>query len=319
MKHTLKITLLLISMFLITQLIGLFVVGKYSPQTSQVIEETGEITNVTSFNLPYGMEPPQDIEPRSVGSIAISFAIVFAVAVLIMLLLMKFNADFLIRLWFFAVVALAIGIAVNSIIDYIPYSSVISLAVSIPLSFFKVFKRNLLVHNLTELIIYPGIAAIFVALVFSWTRAPVLAISVILILISLYDMYAVWHSGFMQRMAQYQIQNLRFFTGFFVPYIGEKQRQKLAKLAKSHPEKIKDKRIKASVAILGGGDVVFPIIFAGIILSTFGLFSALLITLGATLALAGLFWISEKGKFYPAMPFISVGCFIALGVVYLLR
>ena len=63
---------------------------------------------------------------------------------------------------------------------------------------------------------------------------------------------------------------------------------------------------------------MFPIILAGVVLNTLGFMQALIVAIGATLSLAYLFYISKKGKFYPAMPFISVGCLIALGVAYLL-
>jgi hypothetical protein len=118
----------------------------------------------------------------------------------------------------------------------------------------------------------------------------------------------------MQKMAKYQIKQLRIFTGFFIPYLSSGQKLKL----KDKAAKAKEKKIKVSVAILGGGDIVFPIILAGVILAQFGLAAAIIISLGATLALAALFYYSQKGKFYPAMPFISAGCFVALGIVYLL-
>lgn len=314
MKHSIKITLLLLGMFFFTQLIGLFVLSKYAPVTSQ-ISVNGNLTEVTSFNLPYGMDPPQDVQPKSTVDIAISFAIIFFIAVALMLFMMKYKADLLIKIWFFIVVILAIGITLNAFVKNVPYSSLFVLVLSIPLAFYKIFRRNILVHNITELIIYPGIASIFVALVFSWSKSPIFTVSVLLVLISLYDMYAVWHSGFMQRMAQYQIKNLKIFTGFFVPYLGKKEKEKIAKIQKS---KMKNIRTKISVAILGGGDIVFPIILAGVVLHTLGLLPALIISIGATLALAGLFWLSEKGKFYPAMPFISAGCFVALAIVYLI-
>jgi presenilin-like A22 family membrane protease len=317
MKHTVKITLILLLMFFITQLIGLFVINQYSPVIRQIVGEDGEVTDVTSYNLPYGMDPPEPIEQKGIWDLIISFVIVFSIAIFAMLLLMKYNADVLLRLWFFTVVTLAMGITINS--PFISYASfsMIAIVIAFPLAYFKIFKGNVIVHNLTELLIYPGIAAIFVALLFSWTNSPILAISVILILISLYDMYAVWHVGFMQKMAQYQIQKLKVFSGFFVPYASSKQKVAMAKAAKSKSKKLKDKKIKVSVAILGGGDVIFPLILAGIILSQLGLIQALIISTGATLALAGLFYLSKKGKFYPAMPFISAGCFVGLAVAYM--
>jgi presenilin-like A22 family membrane protease len=272
---------------------------------------------MTSNQLPYGMEPPPEIEPKSAWDLVFSFAVAFSIVVIVMLLLTKYKAETFLRIWFFVVVILALGITLNSVLLKIPYASVISLAISLPLAFYKIFRQNILVHNFTELLIYPGIGAIFVVMLMSWTDSPLLAIIIILILISLYDMYAVWHSGFMQKMAQYQIQKVKVFTGFFIPYIGKRQRQILAKVEKSKSKKQKDKKIKVGVAILGGGDVVFPIILAGIVLAVFGVAAAILVSLGATLALLTLFYLSEKGKFYPAMPFITIGCFIALGIVKL--
>ncbi len=302
MKHSWKITLLLLAMFFITQMFGIFVVGKYAIGANQ---------------LPYGMEPPPDVEQKSAWDLVFSFAVAFSIVVIIMLLLTKYKAETFLRFWFFFVVILAMGITINSLLLKIPYASLTSLVVAIPLAFYKIFRRNLVVHNITELLIYPGIGAIFVVMLMSWTNSTLLAIVVILILISLYDMHAVWHSGFMQKMAQYQIQKVKVFTGFFVPYIGRKQKQLLAKVEKYSSKKQKERKIKVGVAILGGGDVVFPIILAGVVLVTLGLIPALLVSIGATLALLTLFLLSEKGKFYPAMPFITIGCFVALGIARL--
>ena len=192
------------------------------------------------------------------------------------------------------------------------YSSSIALLIALPLAYLKVFKRNILVHNITELFIYPGIAAIFVPLLNIWT------IIILLIIISLYDMWAVWHSGVMQKMAKYQIKTLKIFSGFFIPYLGKKERELVnqAKLSKS--SKLKNKNIKVNLAILGGGDIIFPMILSGVVLRTLDWQHALLIPFGALLGLAYLFYSSEKGKFYPAMPFITIGCFIALAIVYLI-
>lgn len=318
MKHSIKITLLLLGMFFLTQLIGILVVSKYSPQTTQFANENGTLVNETTYNLPYGVNPPSQVEEKSTTNLIISFVIAFTVAILLMFVLMKYSAEFLIRSWFFIVVVLAIGITLNSFILKLPYSSIIALVIALPLAFFKIFKKNILVHNITELIIYPGIASIFVSLILTWTNHPIAAIAIIFLLISVYDIYAVWHSGFMQKMAQYQIKQLKLFTGFFVPYLGKKERELIKQATKSKSKKLKNKKIKVNVAILGGGDVVFPIIFAGVVLNQLGLISSLLISVGATLALAGLFYASEKGKFYPAMPFIAIGTFIGLAVAYLI-
>ena len=296
MKHSLKITALLIIMFFIAQMIGIAVM--ISNNEYQKLNQKEP--------LPDFIAPPKDMKPEvSLGTIIIAIAL----GVFLMLALMKFKAEIVLRIWFFLVVILAIAIALNSFfVWFVPMPFLIALLIALPLAVLKIFVRNIKIHNLTELLIYPGVASLFAPILNVW------AMAVLLVLISIYDIYAVWHAGFMQKMAKYQIKQLRIFTGFFIPYLSSGQKLKL----KDKAAKAKEKKIKVSVAILGGGDIVFPIILAGVILAQFGLDAAIIISLGATLALAALFYYSQKGKFYPAMPFISAGCFVALGIVYLL-
>ncbi len=307
MKHSLKITLILLAMFFLSQLVGLAVIHSYSPTISQTTDANGTIVNVTNYNLPYGMAPPQGTD-ANVNLISIVLAVI--IAALAMFFLMKFGANVFLRIWFLFVITLALGITINSLIQNVAYSSIIALIVALPFALIKVFQRNIIVHNITEVLIYPGIAAIFVPLLNVWT------VSLLLVLISLYDMYAVWHSGSMQKMAKYQIKQLKIFSGFFIPYLGRKEKDLVRNSRISKNKKVKN--LKVSVAILGGGDVVFPMILAGVVLNTLGLIPALMISIGATIALAVLFYFSEKGKFYPAMPFISIGCFIALALAYII-
>ncbi len=124
--------------------------------------------------------------------------------------------------------------------------------------------------------------------------------------------WAVWKAGFMQKMAKFQINELKFFAGFFIPYADKKTREKLKQWKKLSKKQQAKKKIKVNLAILGGGDVVFPIIMAGVVLKTLGLIPALFVTLVATIALFWLQLAAKKGKWYPAMPFITAGCFFGL-------
>ncbi|MEK6847439.1 MAG: presenilin family intramembrane aspartyl protease [Nanoarchaeota archaeon] len=307
MKHTAKITIILLSMFFITQLIGIYVANAYLPEIKQVVNQTtGEVTNETIYNLPYGLDPPKDIKPQES---VISIVIALAIAIVLMLLLMKLKAETFLRLWFTVVVILGIAITLNAFFIKIPNAALIAVILAVPLGILKIFHRNMIVHNLTELLIYPGIATVFIPILNVW------AVVVLLVIISAYDMYAVSHAGFMQKMAKFQIQKLKLFSGFFVPYM--KKEDRLA-LKKAKAQGLKTKKIKVNIAILGGGDVVFPILLAGVVLRAMGLWQALIISIGATIALAYLFYRSEKGKFYPAMPFISIGCLIGLVIAYLI-
>jgi len=123
----------------------------------------------------------------------------------------------------------------------------------------------------------------------------------------------------MQKMAKYQMNKLKVFSGFFVPYVSKNVKIKIKKWKKTlKKSELKKKRIKINVAILGGGDVVFPIITAGVMLKTLGLGSAILTVLGATVGLAGLLFFSKKKKFYPAMPFITGGILLGIALSYLI-
>jgi len=318
MKHNSKVTAILIGMFLLTQIIGLLVVYAYTPQIVSV-NVNGSIQNVTIDPLPAWFQQPAPESSYDSWRFLTSIFFAFAIAIAIIFLFSKYKLTGLLRAWFFIVVTLVTWLTIYAFEILAPFpiyenvALIIPTLIALPIAYFKIFKRNLIVHNLSELLIYPGIAAVFVPLLNIWT------IIVLLIAISLYDAWAVWHSGFMQKMANYQIKELKVFGGFFLPYLTKKQRLKLKKsraLAKKSNNKIKDKKMKVSLAILGGGDVVFPIITAGVVLRHIGLIPALIVTLSSVVALFWLFAIAKKGKFYPAMPFISAGLFVGIAIAY---
>jgi presenilin-like A22 family membrane protease len=273
-------------MFLLTQFIGLYVVDHYSPV--KVVE--GDIVNVSAPSLPFGLETPEVKKDSEFYIFLPSIILAFIIAMVLLFLLSKIKAEFILKLWFFVVVMIALGISLYAFLPPFKHITILILAIVLPLAFIKIYKRNFLVHNVTELFIYPGIAAIFVPILNMWT------IIALLIIISIYDMWAVWHSGIMQKMAKYQINKLKVFSGFFVPYISKKLRMKLKKMRKSQKGKKLQKKIKVNIAILGGGDIIFPIITAGVMLKTLGLVSALFVIAGATLGLGYLFFFAAKKK-----------------------
>lgn len=308
MKHKISITLLIVTLFFISQLVGIYVISSYLPKTTTIETSPGNYTNSTNYNLPYGLEPPQESNPSSA---LFSICISIAVAVCIIFLLMKVKAESFLRGWFFLVTILALGITINAFIIGFNYSSIIALILAIPLAFYKIFKKNVYIHNLTEVFIYPGIAAIFVPILNVWSAL------ILLGLISLYDMYAVWHAGFMQKMAKYHVEKVKIFPGLLIPYMNKDISKKLNSL-KNNKSKKKLNNIKIPVAILGGGDIVFPIILSGVMFVQYGLFVALSISFFSAIALALLLYFSKKGKSYPAMPFISLGALTGLILFYLI-
>ncbi len=332
MKHNIKITIILLSMFVLTQFIGIYVINS-DPFHITVAQTNGTTAVVTNPSLSW-IEPPKIQEESDFGAYLGSIIFAFIFAILILFLLTKFKIDFVLKIWFFSVIVIALFITLNAFFLKSPlgnlfsntlYFTIPALLVSLGLAFLKVFRRNFLVHNITELLIYPGIATIFVPILNLWS------VIILLFLISAYDIWAVWHSGIMQKMAKYQINKLKVFSGFFIPYISRKMRKELKKIKKS---KLKRRKMKVSLAILGGGDVVFPIITAGVVLMTqsikfpFGIFPnfmftggllpAIFVIAGATLGLASLLLFSEKKKFYPAMPFITGGILLGMILSYII-
>ncbi len=291
MKHNVKITLIILLMFLLTQFLGLFVINYYL--------QPGHV-------LPYSMGV-QDVPQESTWNV-LSIVIAFIFAIGIFFLFKKFKSKFVLKLWFFIVIVIALGLFFTALLDLPKGFAFLGLIFALPLALSKVYDGNIVSHNLSELMIYPGIAAVFVPILNFW------GIIILLVLISIYDMWAVWQSKIMQKMAKYQMDELKIFSGFLVPYLTKAQREKImAMKAKSK----KEKPMKVNMAVLGGGDVVFPIITAGVMLKLFNPYVSFFVIGGALLGLALLMSFSEKKKFYPAMPFITVGMFIGLLIAWI--
>jgi len=287
MKHTLKITLILVLLFFLSQVVGLAITNQYIDH-----EKTAE-TGVTAWEeLPYKMERPPVEESSSF--IYILIAVLLGTGLL--MLLIKFKKVNLWKFWFFISVVLCLTIALKPFMR-----QEIALAISLVLALFKVVKPNIFVHNITEVFIYGGLAAIFVPIMNLY------AVFMLLLLISGYDIYAVWKSKHMIKLAKFQTSS-RVFAGLSIPY----------KMPKKEHKKKAGRVEKIKTAILGGGDIAFPLIFAGVVMKSFGFLNSLIIPVFVSAALFVLLIKSKKNKFYPAMPFLSIGCLAGYGFVLLL-
>ncbi len=308
MKHKLSITLLLLAMFLATQFIGLYVVNQYAPKLAISVNETNQTEfTIEKNDLPFGLSIQDDDKPDFFG-IIFSFILAF----LVIFFLMKYKWKLIMRIWFFLVVAIALSISFYSLlIGRTEQAQIIALSAGFLFAVFKIYKPNVIIHNATELLIYPGIAAIFVEIL-----NPV-SIILLLVIISLYDMWAVWRSGIMQKMAKFQMEELNLFGGFLIPTMSKKVREKIDQIRQKYkgkeiPTNLKKRKFKVSLAILGGGDIIFPIITSGVFMRVYGLLPALFIIVGSFAGLTYLFAITKKGKAYPAMPYITAGIFLGL-------
>jgi len=303
MKHTLQVTLILIALFLLTQVVGLITVNKY------IEIEMVNGTKTIDHGATIIGEPPQ-IEDKTFTFVSIVIAILIGTGLLF--LLIKFRLGRLWKYWFLLSVWVTLSISFDVYI-----TTWVALILAAILAILKIYRKNTFVHNFTEIFIYTLIAIIILPFL------NLISASALLIAISLYDAYAVWKSKHMIKLAKFQTKN-KLFAGLYVPY---KSEIKIKKGALPVPKKIVKER-KAD-AILGGGDMAFPLLFSAAVMEHLilvnnitkigALLLCFIISLTSTIALLILFVKGHQERFYPAMPFISLGCFIGLGIIFLIR
>lgn len=307
MKHSISITFLLLFLFILAQINGLFVLQRYidigesaATGTTVLYQEEYDNANITA----------PVVENQSLSFIYVLTALFFGT--LLILLIIRYKQKKIWKTWFFLSVFITLIISLSPWLFFFFetfFSSlflyICTVLLSSILAYYKVFRQHVIIHNITEVFIYAGLAALLV---------PILnmkSVIIILLAVAAYDMYAVWKSKHMIAMAQFQTEQ-KVFAGLYIPYSAQqKDIPKKIKRSSVHPE-------KTTTAILGGGDIAFPLLFSGVVMKTTGTLSApLLVTLTTALSLAVLFYYGEKGKFYPAIPFIAVGCFVGYGLYML--
>ena len=267
MKHNKKVTAILLILFFLTQVIGLFIIDAYATTKTEVVEGA-QVKTIEYEDLPYDIERPNFKQETSF----LPMLIMVLVVTFFIMLIIKFNAEWLWKSWFFLSVLFCIIIAFTAFIPRI-----LAVILAALLAYLKVFRSNVFTQNISELFIYGGLAAVFVPVMSLWS------ITIFLIIISIYDFIAVYKTKHMIKMAKSHAK-LKIFPGLMIPY-GKK------------------------LAILGGGDMGLPLIFAGVVMKSYG-FLAFIIPIFTTLSLFFLLTKGEKNKFYPAMPLLTVGSFI---------
>jgi len=307
MKHTLKVTLALVVFFFLAQVVGLLIVNQYIDH-----KKTIEAKEIIYKPLPYNLERPQ-VKNQSYSFVYITIAIIFGT--ILVLLLIRFNKPNIWRFWFFATVWLTLSIAFASFINTIPAA-----ALALLVAVFKIYRPNILLQNISEIFIYGGLAAIFVPII------NVFGAFMLLIVISVYDFIAVFKTKHMVKLAEFQSSS-KIFAGLLIPYERGNLSIKSQMPPKTKTEKTANKKThKQSVAVLGGGDIGFTLIFAGVVMKTLmlqdtflvGFLKTLIIPVFVTIALFILLMKGQQNKFYPAMPVLSLGCFIGYLVVWLI-
>jgi presenilin-like A22 family membrane protease len=249
MKYSIFTIAIIMSLFLIGTIFGLYVNKQYLTK-----------------ELPYGIEPPQ-IEQKNSPWYVIG-AVLFATGLI--LLARKFRFEMLMKIWFYFAFTICVAVTLSAFVE-----GWIAFILAGLLVLLKFKEADLFVHNLVEILLYGGLVALFAPIFSMWS------VAVVLVMISVYDIIAVFVTKHMITLAKFQ-EKLGIFAGFLVEN-------------------------KNEVAILGGGDIAFTLLFAAVVLKSYGWFNALFVIYGAAIAITVLMIIGEKKKYYPAMPFVTAG------------
>ncbi len=291
MKHDFKITILIILLFLLAHVVGLWLL-----MNNFVVEvtESGEYIPVHEETV---MGPRPEMSGHETIFLILASLGFGTAAILIIIKLRRFIFW---KALFFIASFMSMYIALGVLL-----MPVTSLLLAFIIAVWKIKKPNIFVHNLSEILMYSGLAVMLVPmLTVEWA-------AILLLLISAYDAFAVYRSRHMVKIAK-ALTETGMFAGFFVPY----------KSSVDITGKNLDytcKKGRTTSAILGGGDVVFPLLFTGTVLErmiTIGFDKltaftyALIIPVGLSFLLLSFFVLAKKGKYYPAMPFLTAGCLI---------
>src|SRR3989344_4496620 len=136
MKHTLRITLLLVFLFLIAHFLGLIILNNYSAE-----------------ELPLGLEPPEVEENTSFIPVFIGILL----ATVFMLFIARFRGMMFWKVWFFITITLTLTIAFGAFL-----TQFIAILLAIAFALLRLFKNNVYIHNFSEMFIYGGLDYIFV-------------------------------------------------------------------------------------------------------------------------------------------------------------
>jgi presenilin-like A22 family membrane protease len=302
MKHDFQVTILLMLLFFSAQILGLVLLNLSIESVEQTEQGTIEVVYTE----------PVTGRPELEGQDSFTYTIfMILLGTVLLLLLIRFRLFKVWKAWFFLAVWGALSIALGVLLP-----QTIAVIIAVVLAYLKLYRPNVYIHNITEVFMYAGIA-VLIAPLFT-----VFWMLMLLIVISAYDAFAVWKSKHMITLAKAQA-NERMFAGLLVPYSSKTQNTS-TKIRSAMPKGIKMQKVKS--AILGGGDIAFPLLFAGSVMTGLiqsgmpkesALLISMIIPIFSGIALFLLLVKGKKDRFYPAMPFITAGCLIGYGIILL--
>jgi len=273
-----------LSLFVISNFLGILVALQFL--TTEIVEKPA-VANETPLSGVY-------------------FFGMLMIATGIMLLLYKLKANFLIKVWFF------IALFSTQFIFFSAFFNLIfAIAISVVLSVIRIFSKNLALRNLIYIFSFSGAGAFFGALM------GLIPSLILIIFLSIYDIVAVNFTKHMISLAKAGY-NTDTLMGFVYPKKSFKEKSKNKKAEKKEKGKIGE-----DMGLIGGGDIIVPMIFSIALLKVFGLFASISSIIFSALFLSILMIKMREGKVYPAIPAVCsgalVGFLVWLGISVLLQ
>ena len=255
------------AIYLLVQGIGLYISNTGPHGTKGIVDNVKEGTDL----------PPVVEKPEDPGSALQIFAYIL-VSTAVLLVLMKYKFDFIIKLIIYMGLFWGLGITLWGL------SGVAGALLAIPLFILAYWKRqNLTVINFLLIFSLPGIG--------SWMGASLAFIPSLILLIGLacYDLVAVFGTKHMVTLAEGAKGKLPLMFG--IP-IGDK------------------------ILGLGTGDLAIPLVFTVSVLRDYSLTQAIFTSLGGLVGMMALFLyiINKKDVVLPALPPITIGLLLGFGL-----
>ena len=213
----------------------------------------------------------------------------------LMLLLLKWNRKLLIKIWFNTAIILTVYIFFASFM-----SPMTALGPALAVFIVRVMAPGYGIRNIVDVFSYAGAGALF------GTMLGIVPALIFLIFLGIYDIISVFMTGHMIDLAVKTMEN-DSFMGIMLP-----EREDSSEVETDNMEERSEG--ETSVGMVGGGDVIGPMVLSVSLLKILPTASAVMTSFGSML---GLYFLMErKGEegFLPAIPFVAAGGVLGLAV-----
>ncbi len=225
--------------------------------------------------------------------------LMIGVATGLMLLLLKFKKNFLISAWFYSAIFLTMLVFFSVFV-----SAPLAIAITLTLFLTRYFTDELGLRNIIDMFSFAGAGALFGTMI---GFVPAL---IFLFVLAIYDIISVFVTGHMIDLAKGGLSTDTFMGIVFadeeIPDETEAKDMEVPESSESEGE-VKE----AGISIVGGGDVIAPMILSVSLLKNFPLYSSVMTSLGSVVGLLVLMNYKSEKQFLPAIP--TVAGFAVLG------